>query len=35
MGIIEKLFNGDGKQVEVIKKQALEVDALSAPMAAL
>ncbi|NTW96482.1 MAG: preprotein translocase subunit SecA [Erysipelotrichaceae bacterium] len=35
MGIIEKLFNGDGKQVEVIKKQALEVDALSAPMAVL
>ena len=35
MGIIEKLFNGDGKQLEVIKKQALQVDALSALMAAL
>ncbi len=35
MGIIEKLFNGDGKQLEVIKKQALQVDALSLPMAAL
>jgi len=35
MGIIEKLFNGDGKQLEVIKKQALQVDALSVPMAAL
>jgi preprotein translocase subunit SecA len=35
MGIIEKLFNGDGKQLEVIKKQAYQVDALSVPMAAL
>ena len=35
MGIIEKLFNGDAKQLEVIKKQALQVDALSEATAAL
>ena len=35
MGIIEKMFNGDGKQLDVIKKQALQVDALSESTAAL
>jgi len=35
IGILEKLFNGDVKQLETIKKQALKVDALADATAAL
>lgn len=29
MGILEKLLNGEAKQLDAIKKQALQVDALA------
>ncbi len=35
MGILDKLFNGDAKQLETIKKKALLVDALASQMSAL
>ena len=35
MGILDKLFNGDAKQLEAIKKKALQVDALAGQMSAL
>lgn len=35
MGILEKLFNSDVKQLETIKKQAYQVDALAQSTAAL
>jgi len=35
MGILDKLFNGDAKQIEAIKKKALLVDALAQQMSAL
>lgn len=35
MNFLEKLFSGDAKRLEVIRKQALEVDALASSMSAL